>query len=369
MHGEAIQAVYRVQVEEASLEARVEALLLEQTVELPRSALRSDFVRERIVGTVVSTERTGEAEFRVTLAQPSITAAGDPAELLNVLFGNCSLQPEISLEDVSLPGSLASRLGGPRFGVPGIRRAAGVAAGALTASVLKPMGLSVEEAASLCHTLALCGLDIIKDDHGMADHAFCPFASRVGACVAATRRAAQETGRKALYVPNLVGSPAAVMHQAWQARHLGAEAVMVSPMLLGLPFLNELAGEIGLPVLAHPSFGGSLRIAPRTLLGKLFRLYGADAVIFPNAGGRFGFSRAECEAIARELRAPSCVAPAFPAPAGGMKVESVASVLGAYGPDTILLVGGSLLESRDTASLLARAREFVGAVHAFPSAP
>jgi S-methyl-5-thioribulose 1-phosphate isomerase len=367
MTGEAIEVVYRVRVAASALDARVEALLLEQTVELPRSALRTAFVREHLVGRVVSTEPVGAGEFRVTLAQPVAAAADDPAQLLNVLFGNCSLQPEIELEDVRLPASLAAALGGPRFGIAGIRRATGVHGRALTASVIKPVGLSVAEAATLCHTLALCGLDIIKDDHGHADHPFCPFAGRVEACLAATRKAAQETGRRTLYVPNLMGPPGTVMHQAWQAKQLGAEAVMISPMLLGLPFLNELAGEIGMPVLAHPAFGGSLRIAPAALLGKLFPLYGADAVIYPNFGGRFSYGRDVCAAIAGALRAPgAAIAPAFPVPAGGMKLEAMAAALEFYGADTVLLVGGSLLDSPDRDTLLSRGRQFVEAVHAFP---
>jgi ribulose-bisphosphate carboxylase large chain len=369
MTGEAIEVVYRVRVADSALDERVEALLLEQTVELPRSALHTEFVREHLVGKVVSKEKTGDRDFRVTLAQPEIAAAGDPAQLLNLVFGNCSLQPDIELEDVRLPDALAGKLGGPRFGIAGIRRLTGVKGRSLTASVLKPIGLSISETASLCYALALSGLDIIKDDHGLADHSFNPFAERVEACIAATRKAEQETGRKALYVPNLVGTPGSVMHQAWQAKQLGAEAVMISPMVLGLPLLSELAGEIGLPILAHPAFGGSQRIAPQALLGTLFRHFGADAVIFPNVGGRFSYSRETCVGIASRLRAPCAVGPSFPVPAGGMKIEGLASVLHLYGPDTILLVGGSLLEAPDMDSLLARSRNFVAAVHSYAHQP
>ena len=59
--------------------------------------------------------------------------------------------------------------------------------------------------------------------------------------------------------------------------------------------------------------------APPVLLGKLFRLFGADATIFPNHGGRFSFSRDTCLAIAKAAREPwSHVLPALPVPAGGM---------------------------------------------------
>ena len=364
MPQEPIEVVYRVRAAKADIDARVEALLLEQTVELPRSALRTAFVRENLVGRVVAIEQVGEAEHLVTLAQPRVAAADDPAQLLNVLFGNCSLQPEIGLEDVRLPAALAGVLGGPRFGIAGLRRLLGIHGRAITASVLKPIGLSVKETASLCATLALSGLDIVKDDHGLADHSFSPFAERVAACLAATRDAEQRTGRRTLYVPNLIGPPATVVRQARQAKDLGAGAVMVSPMLVGLPLLNQLAGEIGMPVIAHPAFGGSPRISPVALLGRLFPLFGADAVIYPNFGGRFSYSRGSCAEIAGALRSPGAgIAPAFPVPAGGMTIEGMPAVLDFYGPDVVLLIGGSLLDSPDEAALLSRSSQFVAAVH------
>src|SRR5450631_1888354 len=119
MTEEPIEAVYRVRAPAAAIRARAEALLLEQTVELPREALRSAFALEHMVGSVLSTEEEGPGCYRVTLAQPALSAAGDPAQLLNVLFGNCSLQPEIELLDVRVPAGLAAAMGGPRFGISG----------------------------------------------------------------------------------------------------------------------------------------------------------------------------------------------------------------------------------------------------------
>ncbi len=361
-----IEVAYRLRTPPAQLAARIEALLLEQTVELPRSALKSAFVRERFVGRLIDTAPTGTDEFRVRLAQPADAVAGDPAQLINVLFGNCSLQADVELLDVTVPPPLARRLGGPRFGAEGWRRLTGVRGRPLAASALKPIGLSAAEAGELCRTLALAGMDVVKDDHGMADHAHLPFAERVRVCLAATAEAAQTTGRRTLYVPNLIGAPETVRRQARQARDLGAGAVMVSPMLVGLPFFNELVRDLGQPVLAHPAFGGAQRIDPVALLGKLFPLFGADAVIFPNSGGRFSYGPELCREIARVLRAPDHGAPsALPVPAGGMRVENAPAVLEAFGPETMLLVGGSLLDSPDLETLLARGRQFVAAVHAF----
>jgi ribulose-bisphosphate carboxylase large chain len=359
-----IEVAYRLRTPEADLEMRTEALLLEQTVELPRLALHSAYVRERFVGRVINTEESGDDTFLVRLGQPWDAIAGDPAQLLNVLFGNCSLQDDVELVDVKAPPALARMLGGPRFGIDGWRALCGVRGRALASAALKPVGLSIEEIGELCRTLALAGMDVIKDDHGLADHPRCPFAERVRACLAATAEAAQATGRRALYVPNLIGSPETVRRQAGQAAELGAGAVMVSPMLVGLPFFAELVRELGRPILAHPAFGGAQRIDPVALIGKLFPLFGADGVIFPNAGGRFSYSARVCADIARAARAPEPpLRPSLPVPAGGIKVENAAAVLKAFGPDSMVLVGASLLAAPDLASLLERGRQLVAAVH------
>jgi ribulose-bisphosphate carboxylase large chain len=152
------------------------------------------------------------------------------------------------------------------------------------------------------------------------------------------------------------------MRQLGLARDAGVKAIMISPMVLGLPLLQQLAAmPTGLPILAHPSLAGLLRAKETVLLGKLFRWYGADAVIFPHAGGRFAFGTDTCRALAETLRAPHPRArPSFPAPAGGITVERVEEILAFYGPDSILLIGGSLYEAGDR--LLERTRVLVDRV-------
>jgi ribulose-bisphosphate carboxylase large chain len=128
--------------------------------------------------------------------------------------------------------------------------------------------------------------------------------------------------------------------------------------------LQELVREhLKVPVLVHPAFAGALRIAPPLMIGKLFRILGGDAVIFPNHGGRFAYSAQTCRGIANcartEMRG---VKPAFPVPAGGMSIARVAEMLEFYGPDVILLVGGALLATGDR--LPEASRDFVAAVQA-----
>lgn len=354
-----IRVTYLVRTAAGHVAERAEALLLEQTVELPRSAVRDHWVAEHILGRVEEIRAVQDGVHRVTIAHPLATAAADPAQLLNVLFGNSSLQPDLLLEDVELPDAAFAWLPGPRAGIAGLRALAGVAGRPLLATALKPMGLGPARLAEICGTFARAGIDIVKDDHGLADHPFCPFEARVEACLGAVEDAARETGRRAVYVPNLIGTPERIGRQLDFARRAGVRAVLISPMLQGLPLLHQLASEAdGLPLIAHPAFGGVLRAAEAVLFGKIFRWYGADAVVFPHAGGRFSFSADTCRALAAALRLEHPrVRAAFPMPAGGLRVEQIDELLEFYGPDCILLVGGSLYQAGD--ALFERTRSLV----------
>jgi len=138
--------------------------------------------------------------------------------------------------------------------------------------------------------------------------------------------------------------------------------VLVAPALVGLPAFHELVSDgLDVPVLAHPAYAGAARVAPPFLLGTLFRMLGADAVVFPNAGGRFAYSSQICAAIADRSRRPwPGMRAMLPVPAGGMSVERAAEIVRTYGNDTMLLVGGSLLAAGDR--LAERTRAFVDAV-------
>ena len=50
--------------------------------------------------------------------------------------------------------------------------------------------------------------------------------------------------------------------------------------------------------MGHPALTGPGYIAPPFLFGKLLRLLGADAVVFANHGGRFGYTPDTCKALA-----------------------------------------------------------------------
>ena len=162
----------------------------------------------------------------------------------------------------------------------------------------------------------------------------------------------------ARYVPSLSGDLDNMRRQVAMARQAGIETVMVAPMIAGLANFHRLVREnAGLAFVGHPALAGAARIAPPLLIGKLFRLLGADAVVFPNHGGRFGYSPETCLALARAALAGwEGLRPSAPTPAGGMALERVPELLDFYGKDTMLLIGGALLASRERVRLSANAR-------------
>lgn len=369
---------YRIRSSADAIEARAQALAIEQSIEMPLDAVRDARVRAEVVGEVQAVEPTpGERDrFDVVLSLAAETAGDEPGQLMNVLFGNCSLQPDVELVDLELPEAMLARLPGPRFGIAGWRAAVGAdgTRRPLSCTALKPQGLPPSALADLAYAFARAGIDVIKDDHGIADQASAPFALRVPAVQRAIARANREkadaggalAGHRSVYAPSLSGGPRRIGAHLRVLRDEGVGAALACPMIVGVPaFVELLRAEAGVPLLAHPAMAGQARIGEPLLLGRLFRLFGADATIFPNWGGRFSYPRDTCLAIADRARAPlGAHAPALPVPAGGMSVARVGEMLDEYGPDTMLLVGGNLLAAGD--AMPERAAEFAARVaHAF----
>ena len=311
-------------------------------------------LQRALVGRVEELERLGKRRWRVAIAYPAEVVGLQVPQVLNVLFGNVSLHSEVRVVDVVWPPSLVAALPGPAFGVPGIRALLPGAAGrALLCTALKPVGLTVGELAGLAQRFARGGVDLIKDDHGLADQPTAPFAQRVGRIQAAVTRGARESGRECLYLPHLTGPVEELPKRVELLQREGIKGALVSPFLLGLDTLRWLAASSGLVLLAHPTWSGTLfgarhGVSPVVVYGDLLRLLGADGVIYVNPGGRFPVTVEVCDAINARLRRPlDGKAPAFPVAGGGMQVETLGRWAARYGPETIFLVGGSLYSQDD----------------------
>ena len=227
------------------------------------------------------------------------------------------------------------------------------------------------ELARMAYEFAKGGIDIIKDDHGLADQPYSRYDERVRACAKAVARANQETGRRCVYAPCVCAPAHLVISRAHAARAAGAGAVLMIPGITGMDTMRELAADVsfGLPIICHPAMLGAMLgggsksrvggFSHEVLLGVLPRLAGADMTIFPSFGGRFGFSVDECKGILHgSRRAMGTFPEIFPTPGGGMTMERVAKMVETFGADICLLIGGSLMGH--SPDLVSNAKHFMG---------
>lgn len=340
-----------------------EAIRVEQTIEFPLD-LTPAWIATEVVGRI-----EGIDGGLITISYDPAVAAGGFAQLLNVLWGNVSLFEGVSLVEAQVPSCLGTPA---RFGVPGLRALFAAADRALLATALKPMGLSTIELARTAATLAAAGIDVIKDDHGLADQRWAPWRDRVAACADAVAQANDRHGMRAIYAPCLNAPADRIVADAHLARSLGAGALLIMPGLSGFDAIRALAADdsLHLPLLAHPSFLGSHTasggqgIRHGLLFGVFMRLAGADVTIFPNHGGRFTFTEPQCMDIRDSCLVECGGLPAiWPAPGGGMAVERLDELLTGYGHDVMLLIGGALHRgdlAANAASLADRVRAHAG---------
>ena len=337
-------------------EARKRAvdLAFEQTVEFPADLTPAGDISDQIVGHLESLTRDG-AKYIAEISYAQESAGSETTQFLNVVFGNSSIQPGIRVEQFELTEAMAA-LRGPRFGRAGLRRLLNAPSRPMLCTAIKPMGYGPAELADLAGKFALGGIDIIKDDHGLADQSFASYKERLLRCTEAVANANAKTGYKSIYMPHISAPATQIMERAQLAKEVGAGGVLICPGLTGWDAMRMVADndEIALPVMSHPALIGSFTASPDAGLshyavyGQMARLFGADASVFPSWGGRFSFSKQECASIVRGSEDPmGGFASIFPTPGGGMTMDRIPEMRSVYGNEVIYLIGGGLHRHSD----------------------
>ncbi len=355
------EVTYEVSASAAHVDSIADALLLEQTFETPYSVVqRHTEVLDRGQGQIASIQEVGNDRFQIRLLLPDLHIFG-PGDVMNGIFGNAAIHSYVRLVDFLPSAVTAKRLPGPNLGIEGIRDQLDIPTRPLTATALKPVGLPLPALVELCEEFAAGGIDVIKDDHYLSEQPQCTFEDRLLRCMHVVKDAGAKQGRVIWYVPNITGTPSEVRRKLDLALEAGVECVMLAPMTIGLPTLAEIAAYYPeLAILTHPSGSPMASFSPEALWGKLFRLFGGDAVIFVSYGGRFDYSLETTRLVAANMRAPIYdLRQALPVPAGGVSVDRVEEVIRAYGNDCMLLVGGSILQERNRADATRRLVESV----------
>jgi len=355
---ERFEVTYRLTaIGQQDAEDRAAAIALEDTVEIPRDVVPKGYIEDVVLGRVDAVTPAGDGVWHARVGYHIDAVGREFPQFVNVVLGNASILRGVKAVDIRVNSDVSARFPGPRFGAAGVRHLTGRDTGGFVCPVIKPQGSSCETLAQMCYLTARAGADIVKEDHGLANQDAAPFRERVTRCAEAVARANAERAAagdstQALYFANIGGHGDAVRDLAYHAKEAGAHGILLIPGLFGFDALNRLAQdtEFGLPIMAHPSHLGPYVLSPDfgyshgTLFGTLMRLAGADISVFPNFGGRFGFSKAECLDIVRACRAkdgPGKVI--LPSPGGGMSLDRLGDMKRLYGPDCVYLLGGSLL--------------------------
>lgn len=339
---------YQIEASDLSgAESKAEMIAVEQSVEMPPEVVPES--ARKNIGSVREVVQETSGTWRAKIDFQSALFDGDITQFLNILFGNISLQTWCKLVDAET-AVFNKTFCGPSFGITGIRNSLGITDRPLSCAVIKPIGASSVELSEMARHFAAGGIDIIKDDHGLTDQNSARFKERIKNCAQSVRKGEQISGKKSLYFPNITVSPLKIKDHFELAVELGADGVLIAPQLVGFETIHELAQMDTLPIMAHPTFSGSYLINksgidPVFYFGKLNRALGADAVIYPNAHGRFSFTNDLCKSINRACRKEfGTLRPAFPSPGGGVRLETISDLVSSYGTDTIFLIGGSLFK-------------------------
>src|SRR6476619_6135626 len=259
-----------------------------------------------------------EARFRrahVTLSWPLDTLGPSLPNLLATVAGNLfELKPVTGLRllDIRLSHEFGKVYPGPRFGIAGTRRLAGVEGRPLIGTIIKPsVGLGPQETAALVDDLCRAGIDFTKDDELQSDGPACPFDRRVEEVMRVINDHAQRSGKQVMYAFNLTGDLDQMRRRHDTLLRHGATCLMASINSVGLVGMIELARFGQLPIHAHRNGWGYLSRHP--LLGwsyiawqKIWRLAGADHMHVNGVGNKFAESDDSVIASAR-----ACLTPLF----------------------------------------------------------
>ena len=170
--------------------------------------------------------------------------------------------------------------------------------------------LQPAELAKIATVMVEAGIDLIKDDHSLANQKWATWNERVKIISDSVNEANAKFNRNSVYAPSMNRPTDQILDAALKAKELGCGAVLVLPGISGLDTTRVIADcdEFALPIMSHPANLGSYIMNPNhglnheIVLSTFKRISGADMSIFPNFAGRFSFSKEECLTIANSCR-------------------------------------------------------------------
>ncbi|MGL4288740.1 MAG: ribulose-bisphosphate carboxylase large subunit family protein [Phreatobacter sp.] len=304
------------------------------------------------------TERRGRrAPFHrgiVEIAFPIDNVGPNLPALMTTIAGNLFELGELTgirLVDFDLPDDYARSFPGPRFGIAGTRAKAGVAAGPVVGTIIKPsIGMTPAETAELVDKVCAASIDFIKDDELIANPPYAPFAERVKAVMPVIDRHADRLGRKPMMAFNITGGIDEMRRHHDLVVEAGGTCVMVSVNWIGIAALEHLRSYSAVPIHGHRNGWGLFTRASSlgfafTAYQKLWRLAGVDQLHVNGIRNKFWESDETVIASARSCLAPfGGVMPVMPVFSSGQSAGQVPDTHAALGStDLMFLAGGGII--------------------------
>jgi 2,3-diketo-5-methylthiopentyl-1-phosphate enolase len=290
--------------------------------------------------------------YCVQIGFPIINFRPQIPQLLTSVIGNISITHGLKLVDLAFPKEWLKEFKGPKFGIDGIRKLLKVPERPTLNNMVKPCtGHTCEVAADLVYKAAVGGCDVVKDDELISNPTFNTVEDRIVAVMEGVDRADSEKGEKTLYTINVSNKLPDVFELADKAIELGANALMLNYLAVGLPVLRKLAEDpsIKVPILGHMDFSGAFiggewtGLTSMLVLAKFPRICGADIVVVPAPYGKAEILDERYENNLRALRFPyQHLKPTLPMPSGGITAGMVETCIKDAGKDILIGSGGGI---------------------------
>jgi ribulose-bisphosphate carboxylase large chain len=290
----------------------------------------------------------------VEIAFPVDNVGANLSSLLATVAGNLFELGEVTglrLLDIDLPDDYAAQFPGPKFGIEGTRRLAGVHGRPLIGTIVKPsIGLTPGQTAEMVDALCAADIDFIKDDELLADPPYAPFDERLKAVMPVLLRHADRIGRMPMYAINISGSIEQMLRRHDAVLEAGGTCVMVSVNWTGFGAVEHLRRHTQLPLHAHRNgWGAMTRHAPLgfsfTAYQKFWRLAGVDQLHVNGVRSKFWEPDDSVIASARACLAPFAgVRPIMPVFSSGQWAGQAPDLFEKLGStDLMHLAGGGIL--------------------------
>ena len=289
---------------------------------------------------------------------------GNMPQILSAIAGNIygmSLVKNLRLLDFTLPEAMVKSFAGPQFGISGVRKILNIYDRPLVGTIVKPkVGLSVAEHTDVGYKSWLGGCDAVKDDENLTSMKFNKFEERIPSMLNAMDKAANETGEKKVYFPNITGPYDKMIERYDCVIESGGNYIMYDILTAGFGALQGIRKMSKLPIHGHRAMHGALTRNKKMgismlAVAKISRLLGIDTLHIGAIFGKMEGSEREIVEIEHEIESTtkreSRIALKQPwyrmkktmaVASGGVYPGVVPKIINSMGNDIVIQAGGGI---------------------------